>query len=97
MKNRRIIDFAVLRNSEHFLSFVVVADRVDLLRAAARRPKVIQRFLIDWEKAHRGTILGGHVRDGRAICRIQGSGSLAEVFDKFADYIRFPKHFSKTK
>ncbi len=49
------------------LQLGVLLDQVDELGGAARELQVIERLLVHGEEAHRGAVLGGHVRDGGAI------------------------------
>src|SRR5262249_3979962 len=56
------------------------------LVAAAGRTEVADRFIIDGKEPDRRAILGAHVGDGGAVRHRQRGGTIAEIFDEFADH-----------
>ena len=83
-------DFAVValsraRNPEKALRLKIVSQRFDVLGAASRLKKVLARLFVDGEEAHRRSVLGGHVGDGRAVGDRKGAGSLTVELDELAD------------
>ena len=80
------------RNAEKFLRLEIALERLDLLLRAAGRPEVIDRFGIDREVAHRRAILGGHVRDGRAVGQRQRRRAGAVELDELADDLLLAEH-----
>ena len=54
-------------HAEQALRTEIGFERLDLCLAAARAAEVVERFFVDREEAHGGTVLGRHVGDGGAV------------------------------
>ena len=80
-----VIDLAFARHAEHFLRAEIIFERGALLVGAAGRAQIIDRFVIDREKAHRRAVFRRHVADRRAIRHRQRGRAFAVKLDKFAD------------
>ena len=87
-----VIDFALARHAEHFLRAKIIFESGAMFVGATGRTKIIDRFLIDREKAHRRAIFRRHVADRRAIRDRQGGRAVAIKLDKFADDFLCPQH-----
>ena len=92
-----VIDATGFRNSEEPLSFVIFANEGDVRFIATRLTEVLERFVVDREEAHRGTVFRRHVRDGRAIGEGEGFGTFAEELNEFTDHFGFAEDFGEAQ
>ena len=92
-----VIDAARFRNSEEPLSFVIFANEGDVGFIATRLTEVLERFVVDREEAHRGTVFRRHVRDRGAVGEREGFGTFAEELNEFTDHFGFTENFGEAQ
>jgi hypothetical protein len=73
-------------------ALVVARNASTCSGVAAGREQVPAALLVDGEVAHRGAVLGRHVRDGRAVGHGKRRGALAEELDELPDDARATQH-----
>ena len=92
-----VIDAARFWNSEEPLSFVIFANEGDVGFIATRLTEVLERFVVDREEAHRGTVFRRHVRDRGAVGEREGFGTFAEELNEFTDHFSFTENFGEAQ
>ena len=78
--------------AEDPLRFAVRVDELHLRLVASRESQVVDRLGVDWEEAHRRSVLGRHVADGGAISEGQARKSGAVELDKLSDDFFLAQH-----
>src|SRR5215212_5659684 len=97
IEHNAVIAFASSRHAEHALRRVVLSHDVHVLLRAASGEKVSTSFFIDRKEAHRCAVLGGHVRNCRAIRHSQTRRTFAMKFNKLSDDFGAAHHLRNTQ
>ena len=80
-----VVALVFVGDPEEILRLVVVLHRGAELFGSAGAAEVIDRLAIHGEEAHRGAVLGSHVRDRGTVRKRKSGRSGAEELDKLAD------------
>ncbi len=81
--------------SEESLLLGVGLDELDVVLGAAAEAKVLERFLIAREEAHRRAVLRRHVGDRRAVGERKRAQARSIKLDELADDLLLPKHLRR--
>ncbi len=79
------------------MGFVIISDRVDLLRRSAGVCKILERLFVRAEKAHCRPVFRCHIGDRRTVGCVKSCRTLAKKFDEFADYVRLAQHLGNSQ
>ena len=80
-----VVDLIFLWDAPQFLGAEVVLDGAAEFLGSTGTSEIVDRFAVDGEEAHGGSVFGGHIGDGGAVGEAEGLGSGAVELDEFSD------------